>query len=427
MNAVPSGRSAPSGLRRNVSLLVLLQGANFVAPLVTLPYLARVLGPAQFGALAFAQAITQYFVVLGEYGFNLSATRDIARRRDDRDYVSRTFFSVMAAKALLVSVGFAALLLLVAVVPRLREIGLVLVVLYGTVVGSMMLPVWLFLGLEQMTVITAASVGAKAIMIPATFLVVTRASDIVPAAAAYAGSFLLAGGFGLWVVARSRLVRWVRPTWRDVVSRLRSGWHVFVSSAAISVYTGTNTVIAGVLGGDAAAGVFAAGEKVVRAVASLNHPVSQAVYPRINAELVRSRRAGIDLMTRVGWLQGGVMLLASMALAVGSRPLAALAFGGRYAGAAQVIAILSPIPIAIGMGCIFGVQALLPLGFQRTFSRVVLAGGALNLAIVVPLTWLWLERGTAFAASLTEIAVGGAMAFLAIRAIRSGAQSDERS
>ena len=68
-----------SVLRKNILSLFVLQGANYILPLVTIPYLVRVLGPANFGRIAFAQAFIQYFVMLTDYGFNLSATRDIAR------------------------------------------------------------------------------------------------------------------------------------------------------------------------------------------------------------------------------------------------------------------------------------------------------------------------------------------------------------
>jgi PST family polysaccharide transporter len=78
-----------------------MQAVGYVLPLVTVPYLLRVLGPEHFCLIAFAQAVMAYFITLNDYGFNLSSTRELAIRRDDRRLKSELYFSVMAFKAVL--------------------------------------------------------------------------------------------------------------------------------------------------------------------------------------------------------------------------------------------------------------------------------------------------------------------------------------
>ena len=70
-------------LASNIASLFTVQAANYLIPLLTLPYLVRILGPREFGLIAFAQAFSQYFVILTDYGFNLSATREVAIHRAD--------------------------------------------------------------------------------------------------------------------------------------------------------------------------------------------------------------------------------------------------------------------------------------------------------------------------------------------------------
>lgn len=91
---------------KNAASLLLIQGANFILPLVTFPYLVRVLGPSNFGVLAFSFAVVAYGVLLADYGFNLSASKRIAEIRGDRRMLSKTFWSVLTAKAQLVSRPF---------------------------------------------------------------------------------------------------------------------------------------------------------------------------------------------------------------------------------------------------------------------------------------------------------------------------------
>ncbi|MCE9918367.1 oligosaccharide flippase family protein, partial [Obesumbacterium proteus] len=86
-----------SVLRRNISLLFIIQLSNYVFPLLTIPYLSRVLGAENFGFLAISQAVIQYFIFFTEYGFNLSVTRKISLNRHDKSRVSEIFFSTMYA------------------------------------------------------------------------------------------------------------------------------------------------------------------------------------------------------------------------------------------------------------------------------------------------------------------------------------------
>jgi polysaccharide transporter, PST family len=108
-------RQARNRLHGNIAALSVLQLLNYALPVVVVPYLGRVLGPAHYGLLIFSQATVNYANSVTDYGFNYSATRLVARHRGERDQLSRIFWSATSAKALLLFLSLAVMAFLVAI------------------------------------------------------------------------------------------------------------------------------------------------------------------------------------------------------------------------------------------------------------------------------------------------------------------------
>ncbi len=268
-------------LTENVLSLACLQAINYAAPLITLPYLVRVLQPEQFGLLSFAQGIVLYFDFFTDFGFNMSATRSIAACRDSQESVSRIFWSTLFAKGVLMLMSGAALGLLVAVTPRLRATSGLFAVNALYLIGTTCFPVWLFQGLERMKPAVGALGIGRLLTVPALILLVKTPQDYVVAGAIQASVELSASLLSMPLAFRRMGIVWAAPRLADIKASIKQAWPLFISGSALFLSTSTTTVILGSVAGELQVGYFSAADKLIRACNAGLGPLCQAIYPRL--------------------------------------------------------------------------------------------------------------------------------------------------
>ncbi|SAK84294.1 polysaccharide biosynthesis protein [Caballeronia calidae] len=404
-----------SRLRRNIVALAVLQAANMLLPLATFPYLLRVLRPENFGAYVFAQAIVGYLVLLTEYGFNWSSTAQVARAQHDRYAVSRIFWATQGAKALIAVAGFAILLLAAFFVPRLRAMLPVLLATYPLVIGTVLFPQWLFQGLERMTFTTISVLSARLLLLPLTFVLVRSSADTWIASLINSMSMVVAGVVATILIAKNRMVMALMPSRADVIEALREGWHTFISTAAISLYTTTNSVVLGFVSGDVAVGYFGVADKVRNVAQAPLGPLSNAIYPRVTALFSEDSERAFVLVRKMLYLLGSTMLLASVALWAGAEWIVRIAMGPGYEPAVIVLKWMALMPLLICLSNVLGVQVMLPLGMKKKVSEILIVAGLFNLALLIPLASIYGAQGAAMSALATEFLVTTLMALYLIK------------
>jgi O-antigen/teichoic acid export membrane protein len=392
-------------IRRNVISLFLLQGANYIFPLLTLPWLTRTLGPDGFGRIGFATAFCMYFSLFSDYGFNLSATRRIAIHRDDRIECSRIFWATFTTKVILAVAGFLFLLVVTSVVSRLTQERPLLIIGYLAVVGTVLTPIWYFQGIEQMTALTIVNLIARGATLPLIFILVHGKDDVWLAMLITSATGLLAGCFSIVALVRLRHVHWIAPSIADIRQSIQDGWHLFVSSVGISFYTTSTTIILGFVAGNVEVGYFTAAQRLIRASQAMITPLSQAVYPRISHLMHNSRDEAFALINKVFKLQSGLTFLVSLTLFLGAPFVIKVVFGPTYINAITTLRWLAPLPFVIGLSNIFAMQILLPLGFDRMVTNIVIFVGIVNIFAVFLLSKLYGSSGASVAVLFAEILV----------------------
>jgi polysaccharide transporter, PST family len=393
----------------NIGSLYLLQGLNYVIPMAVLPYLVRTLGMEEYGLVAFAQSFAQYFNILTDYGFNFSATRSIAQNRDDAEKISEIFCSVFLIKISLTVIGLIALLLLLILVPRMRHDWTIYMFAFVAVIGNVIFPVWLFQGIEKMRYISVISGTTKIISALLLFIYVHGPADGLLAVAIQSAGMVLAGVIGIVVCLRTIHLDLQWPSRESLKTCSVDGWHLFVSTASVSLYTNSNVFLVGLLAGNIQAGYFSAAEKLIRAISGLIGPINQSAFPYINSLARTSSQAALSFIAHcLKWMSA--LTLAPVIILFFLAPQVAVMFFGHTAlGAVPIMRWIAPLPFLIAVSNVLGIQTMLVFGLDKQFSRILISAGIVNILLGAPLI-IWLGAiGAGISVLVTETLVTSAM------------------
>ena len=166
-------------LLENFFSLSVLRIIGYIFPLMTIPYLARVIGVDKFGELAFASSVIIFFITFIDYGFNYTATRDVARNKTNLKLVSKIYSTIMVARIILLIISFFVLLLLINLITILKENETILLLTFTYVIGYTLFPEWVFQAIEKMKFITIMNVISKSIFTILVFTIILNKDDYI--------------------------------------------------------------------------------------------------------------------------------------------------------------------------------------------------------------------------------------------------------
>ncbi|MBQ4776529.1 flippase [Pectobacterium versatile] len=398
---------------KNIFSLIGIQGANFLIPLITLPYLVRVLEPSGYGILAFVTAIVQYFSILTDYGFNLSITKKISIERNNKKKISELFWTGMCCKLILFCMGFFILVTAISFNDKANNESIILLSAYIGVLGTAIFPMWLFQGKEKMIWIAFSNIIARFSIIPFIFVFVKQGDDVWIAALINGISSLFSGVVSLIIVYKEKWVSFIRPTKKMIKNEFIDGWYVFISTVAVSLYTTSTTVILGIVAGPIAVGYYVAADKIRQAIQSIISPISQVFYPRISHLMSTDKDVALSLIKKLLYGMTGLTFLAGLFLFFFSDSIIHLAYGQNYEPSIFILKILAWLPFIISFSNIFGVQTLLVLGYKKQFSCILIFSGTINILLLCVLAIFYQQIGAAISIFITEALVS----FLMLSAI----------
>jgi PST family polysaccharide transporter len=394
-----------SRVMRNVTSLSSLQVVTYCFPIVILPYLFRVIGPEKFGLIAFAQAFVQYFMILTDYGFNVSATKEISLCIENKKKVRNVIAAVMTLKIALAFLSFLVLCLVIYFVPRFKNDWMVYALSFGVVIGNTIFPAWFFQGSESMKYTAKLNIIGQFVYAFGIFLFIRGPDDYLLVPALTSLSAIITGLLGQYILFARFNLSFQLPKLKDLRQQLQAGWNVFISVVAINAYTTTRVFAVGLLTNNTLTGFYSIAEKIANAVQTFPlYAFSQAIFPRLSKIFLKNKMKAFKIMEQVQWITVLISLIFLPLIFLLTPFIVRLVCGGTYPAAILSLRFLL-ISIFFISANAFRVQFLLVCGKTDIFSRIHITMAVIALPLLITFIYAYSYVGAAMATAIIEAGV----------------------
>lgn len=388
-------------LKKNVAYNFVYQLLILILPLVTAPYLSRVIGAEGVGAYSYSYAIATYFTYFVKLGLDNYGNRMIASCQDSRDMRTKTFWSIYSLQVSC----FVIVAITYVVYAVLWASDRVVALIQGLFVLSSLFDInWFFFGMEQFRLTIVRNAAVKVTCTALVFLLVRDAGDVNLYIAIMCGGFLVSQLI-LWPFLR-RYVGLYRPGLHEVLAHVRPNLVLFVSVIAISFYNTLSTILLGSMAGEAEVGFFDNAVKVTSVPTALVAAVGTVMLPRTSVLLAQGRDAEASVNTSHTMLAvmafSGVSAFGIPCIA---RPFVELFYGpGFEATAISLMVLCAKIPL-LAFGNVMRTQYLIPRKLDSVFLLSALCGAIASVTVNILLIPLFGSLGAALASVAAELTV----------------------
>ena len=364
----------------------ILTMSSFIFPLITFPYVSRVLLETGTGRVSFATSLITYFTMIAQLGIPTYGIRACAKVRDNRQELTRTAHEILFINIIMSVVSYILLAFALAFVPRLHEDRTLYIIVSITIILSAIGMEWLYKALEQYTYITIRSVIFKFIALVGMFLLIHEENDYV-----MYGFITIFAGSASNVFNFINVHKYIdlKPIGNYNIKRhMKPVLVFFAMSCATTIYNNLDVVMLGFMKSDADVGYYNAAVKIKTILISIVTSLGTVLLPRASYYIEHSM---LDEFKRVSEKALNFVFLLASPLALyfilyAKNGIYFLA-GENYIGSVLPMQIIMPTLLLIGITNILGIQILVPLGKEITVLISEIAGAVVDIilnAILIP-------------------------------------------
>lgn len=392
-----------SSVKKNFAYNSLYQIFSIIVPLITTPYLSRILGAEGVGIYAYVYSIAYYFTLFIKLGLNNYGNRTIAAIRDDMVSRSKAFWNMYTLQALL---GIFLTIAYIAYGVFLKEKDPVWIILSFFVASGFLDITWFYYGLEEFKTVTIRDMSIKILTVICIFIFVKDVSDVWKYALIRSLGFLLSQLL-LWPLMINRIL-WVRPTLGEMKRHIMPNLILFVPTIAVSLYKTMDKIMLGKLSEEIEVGYYESCEKVIQVPMALIVALGNVMLPHMSSLYSKKgtdREIGIALLRKSEHMVILVVSVITLGVMAVASEFVPLFYGSGFEKCVDLFYVLLPSCIFIGFANVIRTQYLIPNKMDKEFIISVLVGAILNLSANVILIPRNQSLGAAIGTLMAEISV----------------------
>lgn len=391
-------------IKKNFIMNTLLTMSSFLFPLITFPYISRVLMPAGTGRINFATSVISYFSMFAQLGIPTYGIRACAKVRDNREELTRTAHELLSINLIMSVISYIALAIALMIVPQFQEERPLIVLISLTIALTSVGMEWLYKAMEQYSYITIRSLIFKAIAIVAMFLLVHEQSD-----------YLIYGGITIFAASASNILNLInahkyigfKPVGKYNLRRHLKPVAVFFAMAcATTVYTNLDNVMLGIMATKDDVGLYGAAVKIKTVLISVVTSLGTVLLPRASYYIEQGNMEKFRKITAKAL--NFVMLLATpltIYFILFAKQGILLLSGELYYGSIVPMQVIMPTLLLIGITNILGIQILVPTGREKIVLYSEIAGAVVDVIINALLIPRMKSTGAAIGTLVAEFVV----------------------
>lgn len=398
-------------LASNFGYLMIMQIAGYIFPLLTIPYLAKVIGVEGFGKIAFAAAVIVWFQTITDWGFNYTATRDVARNQDNLDKVSEIFSNVFWAKILLASFSFIILFIGTEVIPYLRQNQVLLFITFLLIPAKILFADWFFQAMERMKFITIFDFSSKVIFTGCIFLFIKEKNDFIFQPLLLSLGSLIVGIVSIYIINFKFKVKIFFPDYKGIYLTIKNSKDVFINNIFPNLYNSSSSIILGFFGGSHSNGLLDAGNKFANIIQQFNSIFSRVFFPFLSRKSEKhSLYAKINI---------SISIMSSLFLIILAPFIIKFFFTPDFYDSIYVLRIMALSLIFLTLSNTYGLNYMIIHGYEKELRIITIRVSILGFMLSFPFIYFYSFIGAAITIALTRAILGCSIMYKAKKIHRS--------
>lgn len=353
-------------IARNTVMLMIFNISKILFPFITLPYLTRVLSTDVYGGVTYVKTVMTYMQILVDFGFILSATKDIVNSREDKQKMGYVIGNTLIARIVLGLLGFIIIVILSCTLPILKNNVLYTILSYVVVFESIFLMDFLFRGIEKMHIITVRFIIMKTISTVLTFFLIRNDADVILIPILDIISSTIAVILVFYEIKKMKIKMYFSKI-SYAIKPIKESFVYFVSNVASTSFNAFSTIIIGIFIGATEVAYWGICMQIVGSIQACYTPISDGIYP----EMIKTKN--INLIYKVIKIFLPIVAIGCILAYLLAKPGFMILGGEEYLSAVPIFRLLIPALFFGFLGIIFGWPALGAIGKSKetTLSTVI--------------------------------------------------------